>query len=161
MAAPTPTKLLDALRAAGNPVEASMLEHRLFQLWIASISPAARLLIERGQREMQGGDAKNALEEFDGLVALEPAQAEAWRQRAQARLEAGDLDGAARDGMQSLALDAQHFPALAVLSRVAEQRGDWKNAYAAWSRLMAIDPQTEGGARRLEELRKKAFGQET
>jgi cytochrome c-type biogenesis protein CcmH/NrfG len=57
--------------------------------------------------------------------------------------------------------DPQHFTAFATLSQIAEGRKDWKGAYAAWQQFMQCDPKAEGGADRLKELKRKAFGEET
>ncbi len=54
--------------------------------------------------------------------------------------------------------EPRQFRALQDLSGIAEQRGDWKGAYAAWTRALELDPKTPGGADRLKDLKRRAFG---
>ncbi len=56
--------------------------------------------------------------------------------------------------------EPRNFDAFRNLSRFAESRADWKGAYAAWQKPMAIDPQTAGGTKRPEDLRRRALGEE-
>ena len=44
---------------------------------------------------------------------------------------------------------------------IAAAREDWKSAYAAWQKLIDLDPRTPGGDARLKELKRKAVGEET
>jgi hypothetical protein len=44
---------------------------------------------------------------------------------------------------------------------IAESRKDWKGAYAAWQKLLEIDPKTPGGEDKLKDLHRRAFGEET
>jgi len=154
-------RLLKALRAAPDPTAAGMLEGRIRSLWTADGSPAALLLLERGEREMGANDAAEAVEDFDAVLALDPAFAEGFNHRAAARAALGDYAGAISDIEATLELDPKHFPALAGLSAIAEQQGNWRGALEAWRRAMDIDPMTPGGLDRLDKLQKKADGEAT
>jgi tetratricopeptide (TPR) repeat protein len=154
-------KLLDGLKAASSPAAAAALEGTLQSLWVNQGSPSVRLLMGRGLREMNAGNYAQAVQSFDDVVTLDPNSAEGYRQLAMARYAAGDTQGAIED----LALAVQHEPrnflAYKSLSEIAAQRGDWKGAYEAWQKLLALDPNTPGGQDKLKELQVKAFGQET
>ncbi len=164
LAAAAPTELdglLDALKAAPNPAVAAPLEARIEQFWLRQGGPAAGLLMARGLRNMQANAADEALADFDAVVVLSPKMAEAYIQRAEARFETGDYPGAVADLREALTQDPRHFSAFATLSRIAEARGDWKGALAAWQKLLEFSPQAPDGAERLKELRKKALGEES
>ncbi len=153
-------KLLDALKVAPSEQSAAMLEGTLEEAWVNQGSPAVRLLMGRGLREMKAGDYQQAVKSFDDVVTLDPNSAEGYRQLALARYAAGDARGAIED----LALAVQHQPrnfmAYKSLSEISEQRRDWKGAYEAWQKVLALDPNTPGGEQRLKQLQVKALGQE-
>jgi tetratricopeptide (TPR) repeat protein len=86
---------------------------------------------------------------------------EAWRQRALARYHQGDVNGAIRDLEQTVQLEPRDFAAFRTLADISTARQDWKGAYAAWQKVMELDPKTPGGEARLRELKRKAVGEET
>jgi tetratricopeptide (TPR) repeat protein len=154
-------KLLDALKTAPNAAAAGMLALQIQQLWLNESTPAVTLLMTRGLRELKANSNSDAIESFGDAITLDPTLAEGYLQRAIARYQAGDIDGAIADIEATLKQDPRHFTAFATLSQIAEGRKDWKGAYAAWQQFMQFDPQAEGGADRLKELKRKAFGEET
>jgi tetratricopeptide (TPR) repeat protein len=154
-------RLLDALKSAPTEQTASLVESHVVALWIESASPAVRLLLSRASREQQAGANQDAIEDFGAALALQPDLAEAWRQRADARFARGDMAGAVSDLREALRREPREFLAYRSLVRIAEARADWKAAFAAWNKLLAIDPKTPGGEQHMKELRRKAFGEET
>jgi tetratricopeptide (TPR) repeat protein len=154
-------RLFKALRAAPDETAAGMLETRIRSLWVEEASPAAVLLLSRGEREMGANADDEAVEDFDAVLTLEPEYAEGYNHRAAARAALGDYAGAIRDIQATLARDPRHFPALQGLSHIAEQQGNWHGALEAWGRALDIDPRTPGGIDRLEHLQKKAEGEAT
>jgi tetratricopeptide (TPR) repeat protein len=154
-------KLLDALKTAPNANAAGMLEVQIQRLWLNDSTPAVTLLMTRGLRELKANANSDAIEDFGDVITLDPKLAEGYLQRAIARYQAGDTDGAVADIEATLKQDPQHFTAFATLSQIAEGRKDWKGAYAAWQQFMQFDPKAEGGEDRLKELKRKAFGEET
>ncbi len=87
--------------------------------------------------------------------------AAAWQRRAIAKFELGDPRGAIRDIEESLTREPRNFAAFRTLARIAESRQDWKGAYAAWQKLLEIDPKTSGGAEKLKDLKRRALGDVT
>ncbi len=153
--------LLDALQAAPTAEVAAPLEQRIMQLLVGAGSPVVTLLLSRGAREMQAGANPAAIEDFTDAITLDPSLAEAYHQRARARFAAGDTEGAIADIEQTLEHEPRDFAALRTLAAIAESRRDWKGAYAAWKKLLEIDPMTAGGEDRLKDLRRRALGEET
>jgi tetratricopeptide (TPR) repeat protein len=163
-AAPPPSPvqlLLGALQEAPDESTAAMLEARLQDIWQHQGSPAALLLVEHGTQALQRNAPGEATEDFDAALALEPDYLTAFVDRAAARLAAGDSTAALQDLAQALKREPHQFAALELLSRAAEARQDWKAALDAWQKLLAIDPKTTGGAKRLDTLREKAEGEPT
>ena len=153
--------LLTALRAAPNEEAAAALEAQLRARWAEAASPALRLLLARGARELNENQAGDAVDSFDAALDLDPDLLEAWRGRAQGRARLGDMAGAVRDIQEVLRREPRSFAALQDLSRMAELRSDWKGALAAHQKLLEIDPCTPGGQARLRDLKRRALGEDT
>lgn len=153
--------LLDALKSAPNELAAGALEEQLEQTWLRAGSPAVTLLMSRGLRSLQAGQDDEATESFSDAIILQPDVDEAWRQRALARYHGGDVNGAIHDLEETLRLEPRNFAAFRSLSQIAESREDWKGAYAAWQKVMELDPKTPGGEERLQVLKRKAVGEDT
>lgn len=154
-------RLLTALKAAPSEQAAGLLEARVKQIWLQSGSPAATLLLRRGDRDLQQNAADEAAADYDAVLALEPDLAEAFNHRAVARFQGGDYAGALRDIAATLQREPRHFDAFQVLSRIAEARGDWAGALAAWQKVLELDPRTPTGQERLDMLRRKVQGEAT
>jgi len=153
-------KLLDALKAAPDEATAAAIEARLRQMWLEAGSPAVTLLMSRGLRAMQSGQPEAAIAAFDDALVLDPDLVAAYHQRALARFRAGDSTGAIRDIQEVLRREPRNFAALRSLSDIAAAREDWKGAYAAWQKLLEVDPETPGGRTRLQDLKRRALGEE-
>ena len=158
---PTVDGLLAALRAAPSEEAAAALEAQVRTKWIEAASPALRLLLARGTRELSEGSPGEAVDSFDAALDLDPDLLEAWRGRAQGRARLGDAAGAVRDIQELLRREPRSFVALQDLSRMAEARSDWRGALAAHQKLLEVDPHTPGGQARLRDLRRRALGEET
>jgi tetratricopeptide (TPR) repeat protein len=151
-------KLLDALHTAPNEQVASVIEEKIRQSWLEASTPAVTLLMSRGLREEHANAPDEAVAVFSDAIVLDPTLAEAWHQRAVARVRSGDTAGAVHDLQETLRLEPRHFGAWRTLERIAEGREDWKAAYNAWQHVMDIDPRTPNGEDRLKDLKRKAFG---
>ena len=152
--------LFTALRTAPTEDAAAALEAQIRAAWSDAATPAVKLLLSRGQRELSENAPKDALDSFDAALDLSPDLLEAWRGRAQARRAAGDYAGATRDIEEVLRREPRSFVAFQDLSRIAEQRQDWRGALAAWQKVLEISPHTPGGQTRLADLRRRALGEE-
>lgn len=152
--------LLDALKAAPDETLAMHIEARLRQMWIEAGSPAVTLLMSQGLRELSAGQSDDAIDAFSDALTLDPDLVAAYHERALARFHAGDSQGAIRDIEETLRREPRDFAALRSLSEIAAAREDWKGAYAAWQKLLEVDPKTPGGAEKLKDLKRRAFGEE-
>jgi tetratricopeptide (TPR) repeat protein len=154
-------KLLDALKQAPSEAVAGSLEQQIRELWGHAGSPSVMLLMSRGVRELHAGATPDAIEDFGDAIVLDPSMAEAYRERAIARYQAGNVPGAIEDLQAAVQHEPRNFAAYETLSHIAEDSQDWKGAYAAWQKVMEIDPKTPDGTQRLNELKRKALGEET
>jgi tetratricopeptide (TPR) repeat protein len=153
--------LLDALKAAPDERTAAALEGQLEQNWVRAGTPAVTLLMSRGIRSLEAGQTDEAVDSFSDAITLQPDAGEAWHQRALARYHAGDVNGAIHDLEETVRLEPRDFSAFRTLADIAAARDDWKGAYAAWQKVMELDPKTPGGEERLRLLKRKAVGEET
>jgi cytochrome c-type biogenesis protein CcmH/NrfG len=154
-------RLLDALKVAPDEQSAAGLEGQLEQTWLRAGTPAVTLLMSRGLRSLQAGQDDEAVNSFSDAITLQPDTAEAWHQRALARYHAGDVNGAIHDLEETVRLEPRDFAAFRTLAEIATAREDWKGAYAAWQKVMDLDPKTPGGEERLRLLKRKAVGEDT
>ena len=153
--------MLSALKIAPSEDSAAALEAQIRAGWLEAASPAVRLLLSRGMRELSEGSANDAVDSFDAALDLEPDLVEAWRGRAQARSRLGDTAGATRDIGEVLRREPRSFAAWQDLSRMAEARSDWRGALSAHMKLLDLNPHTPGGTSRLRNLRRRALGDDT
>ncbi len=156
----TTESLLNALKVAPSEEVAAAIEGQLRGAWMGAASPAVKLLLSRGQRELSEGSATEGFDSYAAALDLEPELLEAWRGRAAARSRMGDTQGAVRDLQEIIRREPRNFMAWQDLSRVAEARGDWRGAFAAWQKLLEVDPHTPGGQARLRDLRRRALGED-
>ncbi len=153
--------LAAALKAAPNEAAAIALEAQIRDVWSRAGTPAVKLLLARGAREMSEGAPGEALDSFDAALDLAPDLPDGWRGRASARRSLGDYTGAVRDLQELLQREPNSFIAFQDLSRLAEARGDWKGALVAWQKLLELDPRTPGGQTRLHDLKRRALGEQS
>ncbi|MBX5452461.1 MAG: tetratricopeptide repeat protein [Acidobacteriia bacterium] len=152
-------RLLAALKAAPDEATAALLEARIRAFWLEGTSPAVRLLMARGIRNLNAKAAADAERDFDDVIALDPNLAEAYFQRGLARWKQGKAAAAIRDMEETLRRQPRHFDAFRVLSEIAEQRHDYMSALKAWQKLLSLDPKTPGGEAKLKELTRRAMGE--
>ncbi len=154
------SRAFDALRDAPDEQGAALVERRILQLWGQRSTPAVTLLMNRGHRNMAANQAPDALEDYDAAITLAPELPEAWLGRALAQHAAGDSRAAAADLQHALRLEPRQWMALEHLSRWQEQAGDFAGALRSHEAVMALHPRIRGGAQRLQDLRRRALGED-
>ena len=132
---------------------------RISSLETSSLAPTTVVLLDAARRALGAGKPDDAVADLDSALVLQPDSVLLWRERAIARVHAGDLDGAIADLGEAINRDSRDEPAWEALSRVTEIKGEEKGAFAAWQRVMTLEPAIPDGEPRLERLRKKAFGE--
>jgi tetratricopeptide (TPR) repeat protein len=158
-APPSTDALLAALAQAPNEQAANAIENKLQEAWHDQATPAVQMLIDHAVIAAAHEKNQEALADSDAAITLQPDLADLWRRRAEARFNAGDDQGALADLAQALSREPRLIPALADLSRYAELRKNNKRALEAWRKVLELDPKTEGGAKRLDRLQRKANGE--
>jgi len=153
--------LLDALAEAQDVAAATGLEIRILQAWDQAGGPMVAMLLQRASTEIAHDDADEALADIDAAQVLAPEALEILHHRALARYHKGDVAGAYRDLEDVLRRQPRHFAAWRSLSEIAEAQGNLKAAYAAWQKLIALDPKTKGGSEHLDELRRRVEGEKS
>jgi tetratricopeptide (TPR) repeat protein len=154
-------RLLDALRTVPNAEDAALIETHVLQLWSSEGSPAVRLLVQRGQRELQAGANEDADKDFGAALLLDDSLVMAWQGRAEARQALGNTGGAIADLAEAVRRQPHDFAAYRTLAGIAVLQKNWKAALGAWEELLSFDPKTQGADQRLRELKAKALGEET
>ena len=154
-------QMLSALAVAPTEALSAALEERIQSAWIAQATPAVALLLNKGLRNLQNGAAADAADDLAAVTDLQPDYIAGWSARARAEFDSGSMEGAVRALEQAIAKEPRHYPSFKLLSRIAEAREDWKGAYDAWKKVLEIAPRTSGGADRLKDLQRRAFGDET
>lgn len=144
--------LFEGLKGA-DPVAASQIENRIYELWSQSGSPSMDILLERGRKALEEGDAKLAVQHFSALIDHAPGFAEGYNGRATAYFQLGRFGLSLEDIRHTLELNPRHFGAMSGLALILEEIGEPEAALEAWREVERIYPTREGLAdakRRLE-----------
>jgi tetratricopeptide (TPR) repeat protein len=80
-------------------------------------------------------------------------------QRALVRYQKGEIAAAYRDLQAVITREPRHFAAWRNLAEIAEAQGNLKAAYAAWQKLLELDPKLQDGEKKRDELRRKVEGE--
>ncbi len=151
--------LEDDLAAAPDRRVADAISARIASLETAALAPTATVLLEAARHALEAAQPAAAVADLDSALVLQPDSVLLWRERAVARVHTGDLDGAIADLGEAIDRDSRDEAAWNALSRITELHGEPKGAFAAWQRVLILEPAVPDGALRLDELRKKAFGE--
>jgi tetratricopeptide (TPR) repeat protein len=153
--------LFDALAQAPDTAAATGLEARISLQWLQSGGATVAMLLNHAAQNLAANDIEDATGDVEAAEALAPDNLEVIHYRALARYQRGDVAGAYRDLEAVLSREPRHFAAWRSLSQIAEAQGNLKAAYAAWQKLIEIDPKTDGGAAHLEDLRHRVEGEKS
>ncbi len=147
-----------SLLQAPDAARADAVAVRLEAVRTARLSPTVLLLMHRAQRELAAGALRDAHDDMDDAIALQPEQAVLWRQRAAVRATQDDADGAITDLGGALARDPGDVLSWSALSAVEERQNRPREAFEAWERVLRLDPMIEDGAGRLKHLHTQVVG---
>ena len=146
------------LLQAPDSARADAVAIRLEALRTARLSPTVLLLMHRAQRELAAGALREAHDDMDDAVSLQPEQAVLWRQRAAVRATQDDADGAITDLGGALARDPGDVLSWSALSAIEERQDRPREAFEAWEHVLRLDPMIEDGAGRLKHLHTQVVG---
>ncbi len=156
---------LDALNAlllhAGTADQAAAIADRLETSRIQRLSPTTRLLLNRARRELATSRTRDALDDMDDAIELQPDQGVLWRERALVHATQDDGDAAVADLGGALARDPSDVLSWSALSGVETGRGQPRQAYEAWEHVLQLDPAIAGGASTLRRLHHQMVGDPT
>lgn len=126
--------------------------------WSKSGSPAMDLLLQRGREALEAEDYGVAVEHLSALIDHAPGFAEGWNLRATAfyRMERWGL--ALNDIQQTLALNPQHFGAMAGLGFVLQGMERPEAALDALQRSATLNPHVEEVQQTIERLERDTQG---
>ena len=132
-------QLFSALKVA-KADEYPVIEEEIRSLWAESGSPMLDLLLERGSKALEDGDAEAAIEHFTALIDHAPDFAEGWNGRATAYFSQGLYGPALGDIAHVLSLEPRHFGALTGLAVILEEAGKNDLALQAYQKILQLNP---------------------
>jgi len=146
-------KKLVPLLADPDPVVAQMAEHAMWTVWFRSGTPDANHQVCRGTRALSRGDTEHAIEHFSRAIELDPEFAEAYHQRALAKLLLERFDDCIDDCRKAVELMPFHFGALAGLGHCHAHEGRLVPALKCYEKALAINPHLDDVRQTVNELR--------
>jgi tetratricopeptide (TPR) repeat protein len=132
----------DLLAELADPANAAWkrTERALLARWSLSGSAAMDLLLERGRRAMETGDLEAAIAHLTALTDHAPDFAEGWNARATAYYMSGQFGASVSDIARTLALNPDHFGALAGLGMIWRNLDEPERALEAYRAAHRIHP---------------------
>ncbi|MEM8742162.1 MAG: tetratricopeptide repeat protein [Pseudomonadota bacterium] len=151
--------LLEALRdpTAPNP---QAMEERIVELWSRSGSATADLLLERGRAALGAQELGIAIGHLTALTDHAPEFAEGWNARATAFFMMEEFGLAMSDIERVLALNPEHFGALAGLGLILDQTGQPAAALAAFREAQRLNPHRAQINQAVDRLAPEVDGQQ-
>lgn len=129
------------------------------RLWSYSGSDTIAFLMLRARKMLSEKRVGVALQLLDAVTELSPDYAEGWYLRATAHLSKNDFGRALGDLRRALALEPNHYKALAWLGRVLNDVGQKKGALQAYRQLVRVHPHWPRADDTIKELEREVEGQ--
>jgi tetratricopeptide (TPR) repeat protein len=158
-ARPVLDELFARLAKAQSQRDAEPIENQIFQLFEASGSPTVDLLMARATAATTGGDNDTAKKLFVSVTDIAPKYAEGWHARAQLEQQDGNDEAAMLALQKTITLNPRQFAAMAELGDMLEDYGNKAGALKMYRRALALDPNLEGGQKKLRQLERDVEGQ--
>jgi tetratricopeptide (TPR) repeat protein len=147
--------LFEELQVIRDPNIAAAIELQIWQYWLQSRNAAVNLLMRTGISAMEKEDYAGALISFDRITTMAPGFAEGWNKRATVLYLLGDYSGSLTDIEKTLKLEPRHFGALAGRGLIFLELERYDLARDAFEKVLAINPNSEGAQRNLEQVENK------
>jgi tetratricopeptide (TPR) repeat protein len=132
--------LFAVLKTAKDQDEADAITGDIWKVWLRSGSADLDERMERASKLMALGLLQPALGVLDEIIAADAKWPEAWNKRATVFFLLGEHDRSLADIERVLALEPRHFGALAGLGMIRTEKGDLREALAAYRRALAVNP---------------------
>jgi tetratricopeptide (TPR) repeat protein len=132
--------LFAALKSARAEEEGDAIVAEIWRLWLQSGRPDLDTAMQQAINLMNNGLSALAMASLDDMVGRAPDWAEAWNKRATALFLLGEYDRSLADIDRVLALEPRHFGALAGLGLIRIEKGEPREALAAYRRALAVNP---------------------
>ena len=145
-------RLFASLHAAGAEANAKTLEKKIWDIWMASDSPTAEILLRQASKATDDGAPEESLKILDKLVERYPDFAEAWNRRATLYYLMRRYDAALADIEKVLELEPRHFGALAGRGMIYQKMKNYTAAMEAYREALTMNPLMEGPKEAIEEL---------
>jgi tetratricopeptide (TPR) repeat protein len=128
------------------------VEERIWELWSASDSPTAEVLLAQSKRAIEDGAPAEALSILNRLIGANPDFAEAWNKRATLYFMMKKYDDALSDIAKVLDLEPRHFGALAGKGMILERQKNFSAAREAYEDALAVNPTLEDVKAAIKEI---------
>jgi tetratricopeptide (TPR) repeat protein len=132
--------LFAQLKIAKDQDEGDAIVADIWKVWLQSGSAEMDARMEQAVKLMAHGLLPLALGALDEIVAAAPQWAEAWNKRATVLFLLGEHDRSLADIDRVLALEPRHFGALAGIGMIRTDKGELREALAAYRRALAVNP---------------------
>jgi tetratricopeptide (TPR) repeat protein len=132
--------LLAKLHQETRLPDALSVERDIWELWMASDSPTAEVLLQQATRAMNKGAPEAALAILNRLIGAYPDFAEAWNKRATLYFMMGNYQASLADIEKVLELEPRHFGALSGRGMIYQSQKKYGAALAAFQDALAINP---------------------
>ena len=132
--------LFALLKTVKDQDEGDAIVADIWKLWLQSGSPVLDARMQEATKLMAYGFLPLALETLDEIVAGAPQWAEGWNKRATVLFLLGHHDRSLADIERVLALEPRHFGALAGIGLIRTDKGELREALAAYRRALAVNP---------------------
>jgi tetratricopeptide (TPR) repeat protein len=149
---PRLASLFNQLSKVRSPVEAGALTMQIAELWRASGSDTADLLMDRAAASIEQQDYDTALKLLNAVIQMKPEYAEVHYRRADLFLRMDSTEQAAADLARAVALEPRDFRAHALIGSIADDAGQFVAALAAYRRALDLNPTMDGVIKRANEL---------
>jgi tetratricopeptide (TPR) repeat protein len=148
-------KLFQQLKTAANTEAAQPIEEQIWDIWLESGDQNVDALMAIGISAMNDSDYAQAYRAFSRVVDLAPNFAEGWNKRATVLYLMGRYEESIKDIAKTLALEPRHFGALSGLGLCNAQLDREKEAFDAFEKALAINPNMPGIKLDADEMKKQ------
>jgi tetratricopeptide (TPR) repeat protein len=144
--------LVKALRDPDEVVR-RLAENSLWQVWSRSGDPEIDALFALGVEQMSLRQGPAAVAIFTRIIERKPEFAEGWNKRATVYYLMGEYEKSLADCDEVMKRNPDHFGALSGYGQIYLRLQQPERALPYFERALAVNPNMEGVAQLIEELR--------